>query len=227
VKRELFTKVGKTFSTKIMKAMLTAGEHSIVVVKADELWSNAYAAARAIVAAVDHRRIADVPDASQSETTIDADAVGRLTTMTLDVLRNAAHGKVLWLVIDDLDRHPIDSRWTTASYLDAVYRAVTLEERLRIVLIGPTAELPSVSGLPTTGTDTLNGHVSNSDVQSWVEALSGTVMAQDVAEKIVRIARSMAQSSADDPEIGPTAAIAEVLNKHIGPVLRPDGEPEP
>jgi hypothetical protein len=213
------TKIGKSFSTTILRALLPPAAHIVFSVEATRLTSDAYKAARLIVETVNNSSIGKLPKPVDGQAALDAAATTALVDSVVDAMRSAAGDSSLWLVIDDLDRNRIASESTTNTFLTALYKVAANEKRLRIVLIGLLQDLPALTGLAI-GADSVMDHVSDSDVEEWISAELAPRMPvlRPVARLFVAIARSVAEAGIK--EHGRTGAIADVLKMHLGPKLR-------
>jgi Trypsin-like peptidase domain len=217
--RQPRTKIGKSFSTAILQALLPAPEHIVFSVAAARLTSDAYKAARLIVETVNNSSVDKLPKPAEGQAALSQSATTALVDSVIDAMRAAAGDGSLWLVIDDLDRNRIASESTAGVFLTALYKAMASEKKLRIVLIGLVQELPALTGLAT-GADTVVDHISDNDVEDWITAELGPrlPLLRPVAQLFVAIARSVAEPAINDK--GRTGAIAEVLKAHLGPKLR-------
>jgi hypothetical protein len=214
------TKIGKSFSATIIETLVDE-QRVVVVVKAGRLTTNAYQAAHEIVERAHPASLATIPTTSDQQTSLDAEAAGRLVKPVIDALRKAAGNGVLWLVIDDLDRSPILSESPTSTFLSALYLAVAADPSLRVALIGPTRRLSELDGLPF-DSDTLEEHVDDNDVAAWITTERGRdrPLPVDLGLVFVDIARSVAQELAKDPDRGRTGAVAHVLKEHVVEAIR-------
>jgi hypothetical protein len=217
--RQPRTKIGKSFSTTILQALLPAPQHIVFSVEAARLTSDAYNAARLIVQTVNNNRVDRLPKPAEGQTPFDGPPVAALVDSVIDAMREAASDGFIWLVIDDLDRNRVASESTTNVFLTAFYKAVASEKKMRVVLIGLLDDLPGLSGLAT-GTDTVVDHISDFDVEAWITAELGPrlPLLRPVTQLMVAIARSVAEAAVK--EKGRTGGIAEVLKAHWGPKLR-------
>lgn len=215
------TKIGKSFSQTILERFLPAGEHKLLPVRGVRLSSDAYDVARVIMAAVDPTREGTLPTPADRETSLDADAKARLVDPLIAAMRRAAGSGVFWLVIDDLDRYPINASSTAATLLDAIYAAVSIEDQLRILLIGPTSKPGALATLPVQYEPVLEDHVSDTDIADWIAVEYGRdrQLTAETIQLMVDIARSFSKVAAENPATGPTAAIAAVLRDHLAPCM--------
>lgn len=213
-------RIGKSFSAcVIMKTLLKAPENIIFTVASGRLTSDAREAARLIVETIQPHGPA-LPDLS-GQTSLDADAIGTLVTPVINTMYAAAGSGVLWLVIDDLDLHPVLNESTTSTFLNALYKASVSQSKVRIVLIGPTGVLPGTAGLPC-AYDLLEKHIDDDEVATWITGELGAALPilPQFANLLTAIARSAASELANDPLKGKTGAIAQVLQSHWVPNLR-------
>jgi hypothetical protein len=225
VTRQPRQKIGKSFSTFIMQALLPPADNVLFTVPAARLSSDAYAAARIIVETVNRQLLDKIPpQAPAGQSSLDADAIGNLVTPVIDAMCAAAGNGLLWLVIDDLDRNPVLSESTTSTFLNALYKAAASQSKLRIVLIGPTGALPGLIGLPF-GADLINQHIIDDEIATWISAELGPriPVVPQLAMLMAIIARSVAEELANDPLKGRTGAIAQVLRTHWAPKIQAQG----
>jgi hypothetical protein len=217
------TKIGKSFSTTILERFLPASDHVLLTVRGARLSFDAYDAARVIMDAIDPSGVAALPPEPERHTSLDADAKARLVDPLVAAMRKAAGNGVFWLVIDDLDRYPINASSTAATLLDALYAAVAIDDRLRIVLIGPTSRPGALAALPAQYEPVLEEHVTDAEVEDWIAVEYGhdRQLTVDVIRLMAKIARSVAKGAAEKPETGPTGAIAAVLRDHVAPCIPP------
>jgi hypothetical protein len=218
--RQPRSKIGKSFSALIMQALLPASNNVVIPVTSARLTSDAYAAARLIVDAIDPHRA--VPSKPAGQTSLDADVLATLVKPVIEAMCAAAGNGVLWLIIDDLDRSPVAHDSTTSTFLSALYGAATAQSKLRIVLIGPTGMLPP----PLTGTSTVaelvEEHVTDEEVATWIMGELGARLpiVPQLATLMALIARSVADELAKDPLQGRTGAIAQILQAHWAPKIQ-------
>lgn len=213
--RQPRSKIGKSFSTCIIDALLPAAENVLFSVPAGRLTSDARTAARFIIETVNPQFLGKLPSTPVGQTTLDAEAVGTLVSPVIEAMCASAGNGVVWLVLDDLDRNPVLNASTTSTFLNALYKAAVSQSKVRIVLIGPTDSLPGLSGLPI-ASDLIEDHIGDSEVEAWIEAeLNARIpVVPQLSRLMVRIARSVAEEMANDPLKGRTAAIAHVLQTH-------------
>jgi hypothetical protein len=219
VTRKERTKIGKSFSQTIMEALLPS-EHAVLVVPAARLTTEAYKAAQEIVQAVRSDFLPRLPAQPSLQTSLDADALGALVTPVIEAMKSGAGNGLLWLIIDDLDRSPVMSESTTATFLNALYTGVIAEKKLRIVLIGPTAVLPVLRNLPA-GIELLD-EITDDDVGGWIEAELRTSLPilPEMLRFLVAVARSMSDELIKGGTMGRTCAVAQVINNHWAPSLK-------
>ena len=213
-------KIGKSFSTSIMKALLPAAENVMFPVPAGRLTSDAHDAARIIVEEINPKFIGKLPTTKGGQTTLDAEAIGTLVTPVIEAMCASAGNGVLWLVLDDLDRNPVLNESTTSTFLNALYMAAASQSKVRIVLIGATGTLPGLKGLAV-GSDLVEQHIEDTDVEAWISAeLNARLpVVPQLSRLMVDIARSVAEELAKDPSKGKTGAIAHVLQTHWAPKI--------
>jgi hypothetical protein len=214
------SKIGKSFSSEILKALLPAADNVVFSISSARRTQDAHKAALTIVESIHPPSVAKVPNAPTGQTSLDADTIGTFVTPVVDAMRAAAGNGTLWLAIDDLDRNPVLTESTTSTFLNALYKASAAQSKLRIVLIGPTKQLPGLTGLQAE-TDELD-HVTVDDVEAWIIGELGQrlPMLPQFSRLMADIARSVAEELAKEPAMGKTGAVAHVLKTHWGPWLR-------
>jgi len=173
--------VGKSFSIKILEAMASPAEHVIRSLSAALLpRDDPYAAARVVLAPFHDPAAATatleafraaMEAVSPGDTTPEAD-VRALGDLLLAALRAAAAERTVWLVVDDLDRHPVESSSQTASLLNHLYAAIATEPRVRIVLIGPTAPLVGLDDAYVRNEGPL-GELNDTEIEQWIVLARG------------------------------------------------------
>ena len=141
---------------------------------ADHIDPDPFLTAQRLVQTIDPLLVASLPQPS-GQTTLDAD-VGVLVEATVRAMVGALPDKTLWLMIDDIDAHPIGTQWGSASFLIALYRRAALEPRLRIVLVGLPRELEGLADLKDSGVlllERLEAPPGEADLSFWVQAHLG------------------------------------------------------
>ena len=107
VTRQAPSKIGKSFSSLILQALLPAPDNVVFSVSSARLTQDAHKAALLIVETIHPPSATKVPSAPTGQTSLDADTIGTLVTPVVDAMRAAAGNGILWLAIDDLDRNPV------------------------------------------------------------------------------------------------------------------------
>ncbi len=213
-------KLGKTFSKAIIRALLPPRDHVVFEVAANRLTSDAFEAERALAQAVGADPSILQPNISggpRAFTPKDADDLARAA---LGKLAAAAGTSVPWLVIDELDHFPIRNETTTASFLDALFRRAMAESKLRIVLIGPSANPRGLAGLETK-TDLIRDHITDADVEAWITRQFSTFVPLLPEQGRILSGVIGSMGNLGDPKLGRTQATADGLARHWLPFLRP------
>lgn len=212
-------KLGKTFSADILRA-LVPNDHIVFDVSAARLTSEAFGAAALIAAAVGKPLEGKLPARPSGQTSLDAEATGALADAVASSLSATAGAGVLWLVIDDLDRFPVQTETTAATFLDALYKRAGADPRLRVVLIGPSATLPGLTGLLAKA-DLILGHVTPDELGSWLtaEVNARVPILPEVGAILTSIVASQAAEAARLSDAGLTKALADMLRTHWRPAL--------
>lgn len=223
---QLRTGIGKSFTVRILEAMVEPSEHLIRVVGARDLPGEAFAAARVLAAAfreagADAAVVAAFDAVEQAQpagdTTGDA-AIIPLAELLMTALRLAAGARTLWLVIDDLDRHPVDSGAGTANLLNLLYRSISGDDRVRAVLIGPTADLPGLGSL-NARTEPL-ADLTEADIERWIVLSRGPERPLGDFLNVLRdmVVRTLPAWRAD-ASMSRTQKIADILKIVVAPQL--------
>ncbi|UIJ70328.1 serine protease [Aurantimonas sp. HBX-1] len=136
-------KTGKTFSTEIMNQMLGGAEHKIVALSASELPADASALAALILTNAGVSDAAFVlPKPEDSDTARYAWIRDKLVPALVEKLRAEAGSRVLWLIIDDLEKHFVPET-SARVLLERLYHDIGLLPFLRICLIGLSGAVPA------------------------------------------------------------------------------------
>ncbi len=137
-------KSGKTFSMAILQSILEPAEHVVVALPASTVPAEARDCAVEIL-----RRIApagtdppELPDIDERETAKSAWIRDLLAPALMAELRKAAGQRVIWLVLDDLDKEGGIPDTSVRQLLEQLYRAIGSAEFLRIILLGFTGAVP-------------------------------------------------------------------------------------
>lgn len=219
--------IGKSFTVKILEAMTRPDETLIRTISAKELPADPYAAARALAAPFREaagdagaQAFAAVETAApHGDTTQDADARG-LADSLANALRLAAGTRTLWLVIDDLDRHPVDGAGQTANLLNLLYEQITADQRLRALLIGPS---PSFLPAPTLKlrNDGPLGEIEPAEIEQWIALARGPDRPFDNnnISMLQRMAIAMLPGWKPEQMMSRSARLAQILTDVIGPQL--------
>ncbi|MCO6364370.1 serine protease [Paracoccus sp. 08] len=136
-------KSGKTFSIEIMNKMLGGAEHKIVTLSASELPAEASALAALILTNAGVSKAAFVlPKPEDSDTAYSAWIKDKLAPALVDKLRAEAGSRILWLIIDDLEKHFVPET-SARILLERLYHDIVLLPFLRICLIGLSGAVPA------------------------------------------------------------------------------------
>ena len=146
------TKMGRSFTTSILRQMLGNAQHHIVELSASQLQVTARATAHTMLGALtkDDSMVPTLPDTAQAETAQAGWILAELFPAFSQELPKLAGHRTVWLVIDDVDIYPI-ANTSTRVFLEALYAGIAGVPNLRIVLIGfqgavPGAPSPMVQG---------------------------------------------------------------------------------
>lgn len=136
------SRMGRSFTTRILREMLGIAEHQVVEMSASKIAVTARDTALAILAEIGGKASgATLPDTSQAESAQPAWIAQELLPAFRRIVAAAASQRIIWLVIDDLDRFPV-ANTSTRVFLESVYSGMTGIPGLRIVLIGFQGAVP-------------------------------------------------------------------------------------
>lgn len=209
-------RLGRTFSRDLLEACLDHDEHHVVMLSASRIDPNPFETARRIVAEVDPSRVGTISPPT-GETTLDADATGTLVDETIRALLAAIGGKTIWLMIDDIDAHPIGTQWASSSYLVALYRRIAREDRLRVVLVGLPKPLDGLNGIEDwISEELLERPPTSLEISDWMEAhLSHATPPDEFPIRLTVILRALSEERLKPNDAAPpgcrTEAIATLL----------------
>lgn len=229
---QLRSGVGKSFTIQVLEAMVRPGEHTIRRIDAASLTADPFVAALAIAQPFRDPTADDTVLAAfgaldalntarpAGDSTQDAD-VRALADALLEALRLAATDRTLWLVIDELDRHPVDSASLTSNLLNLLYAKIAIEPRLRVVLLGPTAILPSLEALGVRTEGPLQD-LDDGEIEEWITKARGRnrPMSTEQVENHRKIVVSTEPHWRPEQIKSRTARIADYLRCVLAPVLR-------
>ena len=246
--------LGKSFSEVLLRSLVATDTHVVVSFRADEIPTDAGETARAIL-----DRIAPAPASTAPATAAPAGPAanpaapgpaggagwsrpeGASTTETawiadhlidLDFaprLAAAAHGRLVWLVLDELDRTDLPDAGGRR-FLDALYQKIATVPALRIVLIGLSRDLPSFDPA-LLRVDLLERPPGESEVIAWLNRRfgAGRAVDGDIVAALARLVTGMAGAAevgtgaGTDPGTGAgTGALARAIRDRVDPVLPPE-----
>ncbi|MBH0111622.1 trypsin-like peptidase domain-containing protein [Novosphingobium sp. YJ-S2-02] len=137
---------GKTFSTSILRTMLDESSNAILAFSASALPLEARRFAQQLIEAM-RLSPTQLPD-DEPDTAPEAWARDHLLPAVLQALRDFAGARLVWLVLDDLDSHPVAAGSTT-SMLERLFSDIASYPFLRLVLIGQRGQVPAAKPLTT------------------------------------------------------------------------------
>ncbi len=105
------SQIGKTFSTEIISDYLNLSLHQVVRMSAGRTKESAYKTATELLSAVSPDLVRDLPSEkdlkAESQSTQINDTIALLANKVCKILAGAATRRKLWVVIDELDLHPL------------------------------------------------------------------------------------------------------------------------
>lgn len=137
-------KSGKTFSLSILQSILEPAQHVVVALPASTVPAEARDCAVEIL-----RRVIpagteppELPSIDERETAKSAWIRDLLAPALMAELRKAAGHRIIWLVLDDLDKGGGIPDTSVRQLLEHLYQVIGSAEFLRIVLLGFTGAVP-------------------------------------------------------------------------------------
>jgi len=219
--------VGKSFSRKILKEYLDASQHEVIEISAADLMQNAFRTAGAILDAVSVGLSAQLTPiegkmlpADRQSTEIN-DIVARVAAELKAALVTAAGRRTLWIVIDDLEKHSLPDT-STRGLLDRLYADVSVEQSLRLVLLGlADVDLPSLQGIKAKRLDKPLTHLDSGRVARWVgHRIDGRFALPDAAyECLAGVVTSVASSRVSET-FSMTQAVSAIVKNDLDPHLK-------
>ena len=195
-------KTGRSFSTSILRAVLGNAQHSIVELKAAEISALPLKLATDLLSRVSEPSAGEpsLPVPQDAETAQEAWIRDILFPAFTDHLRKAARGRILWLVIDDLDINPLADS-ASRHLLEQLYRQIDTLPFLRVVLIGLSGPVPAAAPIQV-DRDTTSVFTQD-ELQTYVERRSvelGVLRSADEA-RILAIAAITAAKAIAGPQV--------------------------
>lgn len=186
--------LGKSFSEVLLRSLLAPDSHVVVSFRADSIPTDAGETARAILNRITPNAAGEgwsQPEgASTTETAWIADIL--IDTHFAPRLAAAAHGRLVWLVIDELDRVDLPDAGGRR-FFDALYQKIASLPSLRIVLIGLSRDLPSFD-LSLLRVDLLEQPPGEHEVIAWLNRRFGPGRAVDgdIVATLYRLSNELA-----------------------------------
>lgn len=136
------SRMGRSFTSRILRETLGTAEHQVVEFSASKLPVTAHDTARTILSVISGGTVVpNLPDASEADSAQPAWITQELLPAFARALAAVGAQRIVWLVIDDLDRYPV-ANTSTRVFLESVYSGMAGIANLRIVLIGFQGAVP-------------------------------------------------------------------------------------
>ncbi len=220
-------RIGRSYTRFILEACLPAADHHVLEFSAGRIDPDPFLTAHRLVQAVDVALADRLPQPS-GQTTLDADVTGMLVEGTVKALLAAAPNKTVWLMIDDIDAHPIGTQWGSATFLIALYRRAAVEPLLRVVLVGLPRELEGLADLagptdPVQVVERLEAAPDDKDLETWLQAhLTERNWPSEFAPRLGTLLGSVADERAAGEISRRLEEIAGLLKNHARRAFRPE-----
>lgn len=202
--------LGKSFSEVLLQSLTAPDANLIVSFKAANIPSDAKGCAEAIMARIASGDGAvgwtDAANPGTTETAWISDVL--ISTEFAPRLKAAANGRLVWLVIDELDRTDLPDAGGRR-FLDALYQRIEALPELRIVLIGLKHDLPSIP-VGIMRVDELIDPPGEPEIVRWLVRRFGRERAvdQDLLTSFAKLAIATSES-------GDTASLARVIRDRL------------
>ncbi|ABM39715.1 trypsin-like serine peptidase [Polaromonas naphthalenivorans] len=134
-------KTGRSFTAKILRTMLGTAQHNVVEMSASQLDVTAHGTAMEILRACGAATVPALPVSDEAESAVGAWIRDELFAEFVRRIREHSDQRVLWLVVDDVDRYKI-ANTSTRTFLETLYAGMASLPELRVVLIGLDGEVP-------------------------------------------------------------------------------------
>ncbi|KPL53253.1 hypothetical protein ABB55_14385 [Prosthecomicrobium hirschii] len=225
--RRVLSRVGKSFTARILEALLPPAEHRVVCVSAERFRNDAATTARALIDAVGVGKgatsvPAPAPAAAgpaQNSSTELIDQVNPSAGAVRDLFIREAGNGVFWLVIDDLEKFNVPDT-STQAFLEQLYREIAVHPHLRLVLIGVTdPDLAALRGIDPEAKweEQLASHLDKKDVESWLRR-----RLDDPSPEMTRVfAGALVSASCRRTPESPSVAVADMISSDVEPEFSP------
>ncbi|MET4804756.1 serine protease [Bradyrhizobium sp. LB11.1] len=213
------SQIGKTFSTEILMDSLNFAVDQVARVGAEKVKESAYNTAASLLEAVSPGLSAKLPTEEQlaenSQSTDLNDRIKKLASKVGDILDQVATRRKLWIVIDELDKHPL-TEGSTRSFFDSLYPEIAARQNLRLVLIGLSdPDMPALQKVGPKKIDELKDHLGKVDIKNWVaRRLEGIPISDDALTSFANIAVAIAER---DEKPARSGAVGRVINEFFEP----------
>lgn len=209
--------IGKSFSAVLLRSLLPPDGHVIAAFTASMIPSDASACAQTILQQVAAAKPGQVWSGSDTAATTETAWINNtlIDQEFAPRLNAAARGRMVWLVIDDLDRDDLPDAGGRR-FLDALYQRVETMPALRIVLIGLMRDLTSYSALHVR-IDSLPGPPGEGDLVTWLTRRFGPERAIDPD-----LLQSFAKLTAVAADAPGAAALAKAVKEKLDGNLPPE-----
>lgn len=210
-------KSGKSFSTKLLRAMLGNAEHCVVVFSAAEMENEPQRLALQILKRIAlSATVTELPSVRDAQTTVEAWIRDTLFPEFASRLRSSANQRIIWLVIDDLDHNPLP-QGPIRYFLQRLYQEIESLPFLRMMLIGLNGML---EGAPPKLVERDNCDiVTEEDIVTYINRYSASLNIMRTPDEVQTLARIAEQVL---PLIGGSrlAALSAYLVNVLQPAMR-------
>ncbi|MEA2601609.1 MAG: hypothetical protein QOF89_2601 [Acidobacteriota bacterium] len=164
---------GKSFTIDIVKGMLTAGEHSVLACKASDFnKESTLGFAEKYLLGPLGADASTLPELSQADTSDNAWLNHQLMSRLLDVMDQSRKGRMVWLMLDELDEVSLPDQGQVRKLLDLLYARAESTPWLRFVLLG-------LEGVPIP-------EMAQFTERQFLGTTTEAVLEQDVGDYLVR-----------------------------------------
>jgi hypothetical protein len=121
--------------------MVGSAQHNVVEMSASQIKVTAHATAMEILRSCDASIDPPLPVSDEAESSVGAWIRDELFPEFVRRMKASSDQRMLWLVIDDVDRYKI-ANTSTRTFLETIYAGMASLPELRIVLIGLEGSVP-------------------------------------------------------------------------------------
>jgi hypothetical protein len=215
------SKIGKSFSAAILRAMLPTAEHSFIELQVSQVPADARAFAERILSKIEGTPPnAPLPDGAEADNTSIGWIKNDLEPAFTARLRGAAGGRTVWLILDELEHeHGTLPDAGSRRFLEVLYERIEGIGCLRVVLIGFEGQVPALTPEHPAGEDILYP-LREEELQHWVERLATEVKLILAPPEAARMRRILLKAAERRRDVDLVPELAGFASDVLEPSLR-------